>query len=156
VKDGRTGVYYVRRNFSPGPSQKPRQVVKSLGTKSKAEALRRFDMEAAKVRLKVEKVRPRTLKEDVEYWQRQLTAYRRSVNVVDVREDGRSRIDFHSFRRWFITEAVRHSGHPEWVVSEIVGHAHGEKGMTIGKYFGGSLDERLEEVVKSVKLPSLS
>jgi integrase len=426
VKDGRTGVYYVRRNFSPGPGQKPKQVVKSLGTKSKAEALRRFDIEAGKVRLKVEKVRPRSLKEDVDYWRKQLatgtvdaeasyadeiekrrgsqigedvdergeafpvfdpkreaqavefarlvdgrtvpvdflvddflaanpvsmryvsrirlavrqlaeflrgrprgnaitavdrrtasdfiahlvrtessvttakskrsalssywdwlvtredaqenvwtghrmpktagradvreytkdemkallkgpagvamadfirvgalsgmreseigalrvrdcaggwfaiqrgkteaakrrlpvhpdlkaivdrrlagkdadaflfddlpksagkgrgrhekmgekfTAYRRSVGVVDVREDGRSRIDFHSFRRWFITEAVRHSGHPEWVVSEIVGHAHGEKGMTIGTYFGGSLDERLEEVVKSVKLP---
>lgn len=84
------------------------------------------------------------------------TAYRRSIGVIDVREDGRTRIDFHSFRRWFITEAVRHSGHPEWVVSQIVGHATGKQSMTIGTYFGGSLDEQLEAVVKSVKLPNLA
>ncbi|WP_293676817.1 tyrosine-type recombinase/integrase [uncultured Phenylobacterium sp.] len=81
------------------------------------------------------------------------TAYRRSVGVVDVREDGRSRVDFHSFRRWFVTEAVRHSGHPEWVVSQIVGHATGKQSMTIGTYFGGSLDEQLVAVVESVRLP---
>jgi integrase len=81
------------------------------------------------------------------------TAYRRAVGVVDVREDGRSRIDFHSFRRWFITEAVRHSGHPEWVVAQIVGHAIGKQSVTIGTYFGGSLDEQLVSVVESVRLP---
>ena len=73
---------------------------------------------------------------------------------VDLREDGRSRVDYHSFRRWFITEAVRHSGHPEWVVSEIVGHAIGKQSVTIGTYFGGSLDEKLVAVVESVTLPS--
>jgi integrase len=81
------------------------------------------------------------------------TAYRRSVGVIDVREDGRTRVDFHSFRRWFITEAVRHSGQPEWVVSQIVGHSTGKQSMTIGTYFGGSLDEQLAAVVESVKLP---
>ncbi len=84
------------------------------------------------------------------------TAYRRSVKVIDVREDGRSRIDFHSFRRWFVTEAVRHSGHPLWVVQEIVGHATGKQSVTIGTYFGGSLDEQLVAVVESVKLPSVA
>jgi integrase len=425
VKDGRTGVYYVRRNFSPGPGQKPRQVVRTLRTKNKAEALRRFDMEAAKVRAGIEKVRPKTQQEDIAYWRQRLaagapdaeasydaeieqrlglhvsqesdeqgeqfpvydprreakalefanlvsgratpvgflmdafieskpismryvsrlrlalrqleeflrarpggnniravdrrtasdfiahlvrterslptakskrsalssywgwletrqdagenvwtghrmpkgqgkadvreftkdevlkllageerpmadfirvgaltgareseigalrvrdctsgwffipkgkteaakrrlpihpdlsdivarrtagkkpddflfhdlptsngkgrgrhekmgerfTAYRRSVGVIDVREDGRTRIDFHSFRRWFITEAVRHSGHPEWVVSQIVGHATGKQSVTIGTYFGGSLDEQLVAVVESVRLP---
>ena len=83
------------------------------------------------------------------------TAYRRSVKVIDVRDDGRSRVDFHSFRRWFVTEAVRNSGHPEWVVSQIVGHSIGKQSVTIGTYFGGSLDEQLEAVVKSVKLPSV-
>lgn len=81
------------------------------------------------------------------------TAYRRKVGVEDVREDGRSRIDFHSFRRWFITEAVRHSGHPEWVVAQIVGHATGKQSVTIGTYFGGSLEEQLVAVVEAVRLP---
>jgi integrase len=81
------------------------------------------------------------------------TTYRRSVGVIDVREDGRSRIDFHSFRRWFVTEAVRHSGHPLWVVQEIVGHEMTGHSVTIGTYFGGSLDEQLVAVVEAVALP---
>jgi integrase len=84
------------------------------------------------------------------------TAYRRSVGVIDVREDGRSRVDYHSFRRWFVTEAIRHSGHPDWVVSQIVGHSTGKQSVTIGTYFGGSLDEQLVAVVESVKLPSIA
>jgi len=65
VKDARTGVFYIRRNFSPGPGQKPKQVVRSLRTKMKAEALKRFDIEAGNVRLGIEKGRPRTLRETV-------------------------------------------------------------------------------------------
>ena len=82
------------------------------------------------------------------------TAYRREVGVDDRREDGRSRVDFHSFRRWFITEAVRHSGEPEWAVSEIVGHAIPKQSMTIETYYAGSLPETMKRIVEAVRLPS--
>jgi integrase len=81
------------------------------------------------------------------------TTYRRRVGADDLRDDGRSRVDLHSFRRWFVTEAVRHSGQPVHVVSEIVGHSEGRSGMTIGTYAGGSLDVAKTAVVESVKLP---
>ncbi len=82
------------------------------------------------------------------------THYRRSAGVDDLRPDGRSRVDFHSFRRWFITEAVRHSGQPESVVSEIVGHSEGKIAKTLGVYYGGSLDSAKMAVIQSVRLPS--
>lgn len=82
------------------------------------------------------------------------TKYRREVGVDDRRDDGRSRVDFHSFRRWFVTEAVRHSGQPEWAVSELVGHAVPNLGQTIGTYYGGSLEAQKKLIVEAVKLPS--
>jgi integrase len=110
-------------------------------TKDKAETAFLFDDLPKSARARAEKMG------------QQFTAYRRRVGVIDLREDGLSWVDFHSFRRWFITEGVRHSGHPEWIVSEIVGHSTGRKSITLDVYFDGSLERHVREVVESVRLP---
>lgn len=79
------------------------------------------------------------------------TAYRRALGL-DARKDGRrqSDIDFHSFRRWFITKAEQ-ADQPIHVIQATVGHKR--EGVTLGTYSGGpSLDQR-RKVVESVRLP---
>ena len=51
--------------------------------------------------------------------------YRQALGVHE-REDGRrhSRVDFHSWRRWFVTKA-RSAGIDRWVVAAVVGHGVG-------------------------------
>lgn len=81
------------------------------------------------------------------------TAYRRELGI-DERKDGQrqSNIDFHSFRRWFVTKAEE-AGQPPHVISAVVGHAEGRKGMTLGRYSGGPSEAQMRAVVESVKLP---
>ncbi|WP_062115005.1 DUF6538 domain-containing protein [Aureimonas sp. AU40] len=78
------------------------------------------------------------------------TDYRRSVGV-DEQIDGkrRSLVNFHSFRRWFITEAER-AGQPEHIIAAVVGHKR--QGMTLGRYSAGPLLEQARQCVESVKL----
>lgn len=81
------------------------------------------------------------------------TAYRRDLHL-DARQDGRrqSDADFHSFRRWFATKAEQ-AGQPPHVISAVLGHKEGRKGMTLGVYSAGpSLDQR-RAVVEAVRLP---
>jgi integrase len=72
---------------------------------------------------------------------------------VDELLDGhrRSRVNFHSWRRWFITQADR-AGHRREDIERTVGHK--VQGMSLGLYSGGASIEQLEVVVESVKLPS--
>lgn len=81
------------------------------------------------------------------------TTYRRALGVDDM-VDGkrRSRVNFHSFRRWFITKAER-SGSPEPLIAAIVGHTR--KGMTLGHYSEGPEMIAAREAVEKVKLPPL-
>jgi integrase len=81
------------------------------------------------------------------------TAYRRSVGV-DSRKPGQRQadIDFHSFRRWFTTQAER-AGQPPHTISTVVGHAEGRKGMTLGRYSDGASEAQARRVVHSVRLP---
>jgi integrase len=81
------------------------------------------------------------------------TAYRRDLGM-DERKDGQrqSNIDFHSFRRWFVTKAEE-AGQPPHVISAVVGHAEGRQGMTLGLYSGGPSEAQMRAVVESVKLP---
>src|SRR5262249_24501905 len=53
------------------------------------------------------------------------TEYRREVGV-DERVEGkrRSRVNFHSFRRWFITKAEQ-ADQPEHIIAVVVGHKRG-------------------------------
>jgi len=79
------------------------------------------------------------------------TNYRRSVGVDDTREGKRrGLVNFHSFRRWFITKAEQ-AGQPESVIAVVVGHKR--PGMTFGVYSAGPLLEQARACVEAVKLP---
>lgn len=83
----------------------------------------------------------------------QFTDYRREVGVDDQKEGKRrSLVNFHSFRRWFITKAEQ-AGQPESTIAAVVGHKR--KGMTFGVYSAGPLLEQARVCVEAVKLPDL-
>jgi len=78
--------------------------------------------------------------------------YRESVGVDD-RRPGRRRslVNFHSFRRWFITKAEQ-AGIPESTIASVVGHRR--QGMTFGVYSAGPQLDQFCACVEAVKLPS--
>ena len=77
--------------------------------------------------------------------------YRRAVGVDDRRPGKkRSLVNFHSFRRWFITKSEQ-AGIPGPTISTVVGHKR--QGMTLGVYSGGPAREQLRACVEAVKLP---
>lgn len=79
--------------------------------------------------------------------------YRERLDVDDRREGKRrSLVNFHSFRRWFITEAER-ADQPVSTIAAVVGHQEGREGMTFGVYSRGPSDEQLRSCVEAVKLP---
>jgi integrase len=81
------------------------------------------------------------------------TTYRRSMHVEDIREGKRrGLVNFHSFRRWFITKAEQ-AGQPESTIAVVVGHKR--QGMTFGVYSGGPLLEQARLCVESVVLPPI-
>jgi site-specific recombinase XerC len=84
----------------------------------------------------------------------EFTAYRRSVGVEQV-VPGRRRslVNFHSFRRYFITKAEQ-ADQMEHIIAVVVGHKR--TGMTLGRYSGGPLLEQARRCVEAVKLPALS
>jgi hypothetical protein len=82
------------------------------------------------------------------------TQYRRSVGVEEmVPGKRRSLVNFHSFRRWFITEAER-ADQPESIIAAVVGHKR--QGMTLGRYSAGPRLEQARRCVEAVKLPRWS
>ncbi len=84
---------------------------------------------------------------------KRFATYRRRVGVDDRREGSRrSKVNFHSFRRWFITKADE-AGHPRDLIAAIVGHERG--GVTLGVYSQADLRERMRRCVEAVKLPRL-
>lgn len=83
----------------------------------------------------------------------QFTEYRRSVGVDDVIPGKRrSLVNFHSFRRWFMTMAER-ADQPEHLIAAVVGHKRNS--ITLGLYSAGPLVEQARRCVEAVKLPSL-
>jgi integrase len=81
------------------------------------------------------------------------TAYRRQCGV-DERVPGqrRSLVNFHSFRRWFITKAER-AGFDRDLIAAIVGHKR--EGHTFGTYSEGPEMKRARRCVAAIKLPPL-
>lgn len=80
--------------------------------------------------------------------------YRKRMKVDDRPEGMRqSRVDFHSWRRWFITKAEQ-VGQPPHIISAVVGHEVGRQGMTLSTYSGGPSDEQKIACVKAVRLPT--
>ncbi len=83
---------------------------------------------------------------------KRFATYRRRLGVDELREDKRrSLVNFHSFRRWFIT-AAEQAGNSENIVMRVVGHKL--QGMAFGVYSGGASLEQLRACVESVRLPT--
>lgn len=59
-------------------------------------------------------------------------------------------MDFHSFRRWFITKAEQ-AGQQVHIIQSTVGHAR--EGVTLKTYSGGPSLIQRRKVVESVRLP---
>ncbi len=78
------------------------------------------------------------------------TRYRRDVGV-GAGAGEKSKHDFHSFRRWFVTKAD-HAGFSEHIVACVVGHKR--EGITFKLYSDGSSIEQIRKCVEAVKLPS--
>jgi len=82
-------------------------------------------------------------------------------------EQRQSNIDFHSWRRWFIRQAVEALekgavGYSPWTIARVVGHKvedgtiEGERlplGMTMGRYPGAGSSEAMTACVKAVSMP---
>jgi integrase len=83
---------------------------------------------------------------------KRFATYRRSVGVDEVPEgQKRSRVDFHSFRRWFAHECEV-AGHQETLVARVMGHMKGVD-MTFGTYSRAQPLELMKACIESVKLP---
>nr|WP_319515518.1 tyrosine-type recombinase/integrase [uncultured Cohaesibacter sp.] len=81
----------------------------------------------------------------------QFTDYRRKLGVDEVIPGKRrSLVNFHSFRRWFITQAER-ADQPEHIIAAVVGHKR--PGMTLGRYSAGPKLEQAKRCVEAVRLP---
>ncbi len=77
---------------------------------------------------------------------KRFATYRRSVGVDDRPDNQRqSRVNFHSFRRWFVTEARR--SNDKAVVAAVVGHKTGN--LTDDIYSGGPDDAARQRCVES-------
>jgi integrase len=85
---------------------------------------------------------------------KQFGRYSRKLKVAVVVEgQRRSLVNFHSFRRWFVTMAEQ-AGQPPHTISALVGHAEGRPGMTLGVYSAGPSGKQLRACVEAVKLPT--
>lgn len=79
--------------------------------------------------------------------------YRKKLKVEDkVEGKRRSLVNFHSFRRWFITEAEQ-AGQQESIISEVVGHEEGRKSITLKVYSAGPSEDQKRKCVEAVRLP---
>ncbi len=79
--------------------------------------------------------------------------YRKRLGVDDKRPGARrSKVNFHSFRRWFATKAEE-AGQRENVVAAIMGHRK-DVGITFNLYSKAELSELKRLCVEAVKLPA--
>ncbi|SFM16309.1 tyrosine-type recombinase/integrase [Methylobacterium pseudosasicola] len=97
---------------------------------------------------KAPSVKPRS-----SYFSKRFTKYSRDIKVRDELEGKRrSLINFHSFRRWFITKMER-AAVPGDLIAAIVGHKR--SGLTLGRYSEGPDMRAAIEAVGKVRLPPL-
>lgn len=81
------------------------------------------------------------------------TDYRRAVGVDEVVPGARrARVNFHSFRRWFVSR-MEQAGVDGDLVSAIVGHQRGS--ITLDTYSESTTIARAREAISRVKLPPL-
>ncbi len=85
---------------------------------------------------------------------KRFVTYRRRLGIDDraSASSERSRVDFHSFRRWFATKAEQ-AGILPHIIAAVAGHKKNREGMTLGVYSGGPSMEQRRQCVEAVKLP---
>lgn len=94
-----------------------------------------------------------TLRERSGYFSKRFTAYRRGLGVDEVVEGKRrSLINFHSWRRWFITKMERAAVDGD-LIAAIVGHKR--SGLTLGRYSEGPEMQAAQAAIAKVRLPPL-
>lgn len=97
---------------------------------------------------------PESLSERSMVVTKRFVTYRRGLGVEETAEGKRrSLVNFHSFRRWFVTKAEQAGIHPH-VIAVVVGHKTGREGMTLGVYSDGPSLEQRRACVEAVKLPT--
>ncbi|MCQ1571730.1 tyrosine-type recombinase/integrase [Neorhizobium galegae] len=80
--------------------------------------------------------------------------YRKDIGVDETPEGSRrSRIDFHSFRRWFARKCEE-AGQQQNIVARVMGHEIG-LGITFGTYSRAQPLDLMRSCVESVKLPNV-
>lgn len=82
--------------------------------------------------------------------------YRATVGVEE-REEGRrrSRVNFHSFRRWFVTRAVE-AGQPQNIIRDVIGHKQDPRDVLNRSYTDlNQLTALKRACVAAVRLPQL-
>lgn len=97
--------------------------------------------------------KPPSVKPRSSYFSKRFTFYSKKIGVRDeVKGKRRSLVNFHSFRRWFITK-MEHAAVPGDLISSIVGHARGS--LTLDRYSSGPQLQAALEAISKVKLPPL-
>ncbi|HEV2545314.1 MAG TPA: tyrosine-type recombinase/integrase [Methylobacterium sp.] len=99
------------------------------------------------------KPKPPSVKPRSSYFSKRFTFYSKKIGVRDeVENKRRSLVNFHSFRRWFITK-LEHEGVNGDLIAAIVGHKRG--GLTLDRYSSGPKLQAALEAISKVKLPPL-
>nr|WP_244480275.1 tyrosine-type recombinase/integrase [Rhizobium sp. Root1220] len=85
---------------------------------------------------------------------KRFTNYREKLGVEDKRPGKRrSLVNFHSARRWFVSQA-RHADQPLETVKDVVGHVSDKKkDITFGVYTQGASVKQMKDCVGAVALP---
>lgn len=92
-----------------------------------------------------------SIRERSAYFSKRFTKYRRGLGVNEqVEGKRRSLVNFHSFRRWFITKAERAAVDGD-LLAAIVGHKR--SGLTLGRYSEGPEMASAKVAVAKVSLP---
>ena len=94
-----------------------------------------------------------SMRERSSTFSKRFTAYRTELGVAE-KLDGkrRSLVNFHSFRRWFVTKAERAAVDGD-LLAAIVGHKR--SGLTLGRYSEGPEMKAAKAAVEKVRLPPL-
>ncbi|WP_437871814.1 integrase [Methylorubrum extorquens] len=94
-----------------------------------------------------------TMRERSSYFSKRFTAYRRGLGVDDqIEGKRRSLVNFHSWRRWFITKMERAAVDGD-LIAAIVGHKR--SGLTLGRYSEGPEMQAAQAAIAKVRLPPL-
>lgn len=94
-----------------------------------------------------------SVRERSSYYSKRFTQYRRLLGVTeDIEGKRRSLVNFHSFRRWFVTTGERAKIDGD-LLAAIVGHKR--SGITLGRYSEGPAIDAAKLAIGKIRLPPL-